>query len=161
MNAKQGIILLGLVSVLGISNSLSQTTQQHELESRLQMAQPFLKQKEPDRAIPELEAVIAIDPKNADSQGNLGVLLFFRGDYAEATPHLRAALERTVQREPTNATAHYRLSTLYREENRSEDAKRELDQFLKYKQMKEKLRSLYKEMQIQPDQIREDEDTEK
>ena len=396
MNAKQGIILLGLISLSGISNCLSQTTQQQDLESHLQKAQAFLKQKQPDRAIPELEAVIAIDPKNTDAQGNLGVLLFFREDYAKAIPHLQAALaaepnlnkiegllgiaernvgdvpaartdmeaafpllqdqkfktqiglqlieiytassdldkaaaiagqlqradpenvevlyasyriysdlvaesmltlslvdpnsaqmhqlmaheesregntngaiaqyrksiainphlpgvhfelaellntahdpkvkqeaiqeyleavkenphdakpeislgeiylqkgdlqqassyyskavvlhpdnaeanfglaktliamdqkqkavpllERAVQLEPTNATAHYRLSTLYREENRSEDAKRELDQFLKYKQMKEKLRALYKEMQIQPDQIREDEDTEK
>jgi cytochrome c-type biogenesis protein CcmH/NrfG len=70
-------------------------------------------------------------------------------------------LERAVQLEPTNATAHYRLSTLYREENRPADAKRELDEFLKYKQMKEKLRAVYKEMQIQPDQIREDEKDDK
>jgi hypothetical protein len=35
-----------------------------------------------DLAIPELHALVALEPKNSDAQGNLGILLFFRGDYA-------------------------------------------------------------------------------
>jgi hypothetical protein len=63
--------------------------------------------------------------------------------------------------DPTNATAHYRLSTLYRQRGRIEDSKREVEQYKKYKEMKEKLRAIYKEMQIQPDEIREAEKDEK
>jgi tetratricopeptide (TPR) repeat protein len=36
---------------------------------------------------------VALDPDNVDARGNLGVLLFFGGDYARAAPQLRAALK--------------------------------------------------------------------
>ncbi|MDR3717958.1 MAG: tetratricopeptide repeat protein [Bryobacteraceae bacterium] len=55
-------------------------------------AREFLGAKRPDLAAREYEAIIAFDAKNADAQGNLGVLLFFNADYAKAAPHLRAAL---------------------------------------------------------------------
>lgn len=67
------------------------TRDQIELHSRL--AQQYLSQRRPDLAIPELEKVVALDPKNADARGNLGVLLFFRGDYKDAAPQLRGAIE--------------------------------------------------------------------
>ena len=44
-------------------------------------------------AISELKQVVALDPANIEAQGNLGVLLYFRGDYATAVPNLRAALK--------------------------------------------------------------------
>lgn len=66
-------------------------------------------------------------------------------------------LEDTVRLEPTNATAHYRLATLYRKAGRVDDAKRELELYQKFKDMKEKLRALYKELQVQPAEIRADE----
>ena len=43
-------------------------------------------------AIPEFRAIVALDPNNVDAQGNLGVLLFFQGAYADAIPPLRTAL---------------------------------------------------------------------
>jgi protein involved in temperature-dependent protein secretion len=69
-------------------------------------------------------------------------------------------LEDTVKLEPTNATAHYRLATLYRKMGRTDDAKREVDLYQKFKEMKEKLRTLYKELQVQPKEIRADEQDE-
>jgi DNA-binding SARP family transcriptional activator len=66
-------------------------------------------------------------------------------------------LEQAVQLEPTNAIAHYRLGTLYRKNGRVEDAKKEFDLYKKYKDMKENLRNLYKELQIQPEEIGTDE----
>jgi Tfp pilus assembly protein PilF len=66
--------------------------QSPDLLSHQQKAQQYLHQKRPDLAIPEFEAAVAIDPGNAETQGNLGVLLFFRGSYAAAIPHFRAAL---------------------------------------------------------------------
>lgn len=61
------------------------------LHSRL--AQQYLQQQRPDLALPELQKVVALDPNNADARGNLGVLLFFRGDYKDAVPQLRAAVK--------------------------------------------------------------------
>jgi Flp pilus assembly protein TadD len=70
-------------------------------------------------------------------------------------------LEASVQLEPTNATAHYRLATLYKKLGRTEDAKREVELYQKYKEMKEKLRVVYKDLLIQPDAVRSDENPEK
>jgi tetratricopeptide (TPR) repeat protein len=58
-----------------------------------QQAQQFLRANQPDQAIPEFRAIIALDPANVDALGNLGVLLYFKGDYAHAIPELQAALK--------------------------------------------------------------------
>ncbi len=58
-----------------------------------QQTQKYLQEQKPQLAIPLLREIISIDPKNPNAQGNLGVLLCFQGNYAEAIPHLRAALE--------------------------------------------------------------------
>lgn len=44
-------------------------------------------------AVPEYEAILKLDPKNLDAQGNMGVALYSQGDYAKAVPHLRAAVK--------------------------------------------------------------------
>jgi Tfp pilus assembly protein PilF len=56
-------------------------------------AQQYMHQKRPDLAIPEFEAVLALDPANIEAQANLGVLLYFRGDLAKSAPYLRAAVK--------------------------------------------------------------------
>ena len=58
-----------------------------------QQVQKYLQEQKPQLAIPLLREMISLDPKNPNAQGNLGVLLFFQNDCAEAIPHLRAALE--------------------------------------------------------------------
>jgi len=57
----------------------------------MQQAQAYLHENHPNQAIPEFEAAIAIDPTNVDAQANLGVLLYFKGEYEKAIPHLGAA----------------------------------------------------------------------
>jgi Tfp pilus assembly protein PilF len=57
------------------------------------LADKYLQEKRPDLAIPELEKVVALDPGNIDAHGNLGVLLFFRGDYKAAVPQLSTAVK--------------------------------------------------------------------
>ncbi len=64
-----------------------------QIALHMQKAQDYLAQRRPDLAIPELQDVVALDPGNVDARGNLGVLLFFRGDYAGALPNLRAAVQ--------------------------------------------------------------------
>lgn len=56
-------------------------------------AAEFLKENKPELAAPEFKAIVALDPKNVDARGNLGVMLFFQGAYAGAIPQLRGALQ--------------------------------------------------------------------
>ncbi len=66
---------------------------QQEIETHLNQAREFLKDKQPDLAAREYNSVLALDPDNIDAHGNLGVLLFFEGNYAKAAPQLRSALK--------------------------------------------------------------------
>jgi len=95
MKIEKAIGLLGIVffSFLG-AQCVSQSTasRPHEIASHARRAQEFLKEQRPDLAIPEFRAMLALDPNNVDARGNLGVLLFFQGDYPAAIPQLRAAL---------------------------------------------------------------------
>jgi hypothetical protein len=52
--------------------------------------------------------------------------------------------------DPTSALAHFRLATIYRQTERTDDAKRELEEYQKYKDMKEKLREMYRAMRLEP-----------
>jgi tetratricopeptide (TPR) repeat protein len=58
-----------------------------------QEARGYLQEQKPQLAIPIFRQIIALDPDNLNAHGNLGVLLFFQGDYANAIPQLRSALQ--------------------------------------------------------------------
>jgi cytochrome c-type biogenesis protein CcmH/NrfG len=94
MSAKAILLALLLLPAASIV-SFTQTapSKQTEIEQHQRLAQQYLQEQRPDLAIPELQALIVLDPENIDAQANLGVLLFFRGDYAGAVPHLRVALK--------------------------------------------------------------------
>jgi tetratricopeptide (TPR) repeat protein len=68
-------------------------TKQQQIESHSRQAQEFLRTNQPDLAVREFAAILELDPNNVDARGNLGVTLFFKGDYAKAAPHLRAAVK--------------------------------------------------------------------
>jgi Tfp pilus assembly protein PilF len=101
----------------------------------------------------------AVELQPADAEAKLGLAKTLIA--MNQTDMALALLEDTVKLEPTNATAHYRLATLYRKMGRVDDAKREVELYQKFKEMKEKLRALYKELQTQPKEIRADEQDEK
>jgi len=71
----------------------SAPSRQQQIESHRRQAQEYLKENKLDLAASEFGAIVALDPKNVDARGNLAVLLFFQGKYAEAIPQLRAALK--------------------------------------------------------------------
>jgi tetratricopeptide (TPR) repeat protein len=85
------LLLASLPSLPLLSQAPASNQDQIAAHSRL--AQQYLTQRRPDLAIPELQALVSLEPKNLDAQANLGVLLFFQGDYVKAEPHLRSALE--------------------------------------------------------------------
>lgn len=132
----------------------------------------------------EYHAAIADNPQDEKSMCRLGEIDAERGDFkssldeftkaAELQPNDADAklgqakalieleqkdkalpiLEQTVREEPTNAIAHYRLSALYRQMGRMDEAKREVEMYKKLKDTKEKLRALYKGLMVQPGEIR-------
>ena len=88
-------VLLGLLLHAGSSGfGQPASNAQSQVEAHLSEAHKLLGENKPDAAIPEFRAILALDPSNIDALGNLGVLLFFHGDYAGAIPNLRGALER-------------------------------------------------------------------
>jgi tetratricopeptide (TPR) repeat protein len=68
-------------------------TRREQIESHSRKAQEFLKTNRPDLAADEFKAIVNLDPNNVDARGNLGVLLFFQGDYKRAAQELRATLK--------------------------------------------------------------------
>jgi Tfp pilus assembly protein PilF len=70
--------------------------QQQEIDAHKRQASEYLRNNQLDLAASEFRAILALDPKNVDARGNLGVVLFFQGKYGDAIPHLREAL--TAQR---------------------------------------------------------------
>jgi tetratricopeptide (TPR) repeat protein len=70
----------------------AQTTPPSDLARHERLAQQYLSQREPAKAIPELQVVVALDPHNLDARANLGVLYFFAGSYDQALPLLRSVV---------------------------------------------------------------------
>jgi len=109
------------------------------------------------QAYDEYSKAVALQP--ADSNAKLGLAKILIEMHQ--TDKALTLLEQTVQLEPTNEVAHYRLATLYRNKGRMEDAKHEVELYKKYKEMKEKLRVIYKDLQIRPAEINADDQDEK
>lgn len=77
-----------VLSGFGYTDSPGQQAQLHDCK-----AQELLAQKKPELAAEEFAAALALDPRNLDIQANLGVLLFFQKDYAEAEPLLNGVMD--------------------------------------------------------------------
>ena len=97
-----------------------------------------------DKAADYYKQALAIAPDDADALLGLARMYTEKNDPNAAAP----LLERVVAADPTNETAHYRLSAVYRKLNRPEDAQRELAAYQKYKDLKEKMRKIYKELRL-------------
>jgi len=80
-----------VLGVLACAQDPADLRQQIDAHNR--RAQEYVRANRPDLAAKEYAAIVALAPDDADAQGNLGVLLFFKGDYAQAAPHLQSALK--------------------------------------------------------------------
>jgi Tfp pilus assembly protein PilF len=105
-----------------------------------------------DGAVTYYKQALHLQPGDADATLGLARVYTEKNDPASALP----LLEQVTAADPTNVLAHYRLSAVYRKLNRPADAKRELDAYQKYKDIKEKLRLIYKELRLETPQNEED-----
>ena len=105
-----------------------------------------------DGAATHYKQALNLQPGDADAALGLARVYTEKNDPAAALP----LLEQVTTADPTNVLAHYRLSAVYRKLNRPADAKRELDAYQKYKDIKEKLRLIYKELRLETPQNEED-----
>lgn len=92
MGFRAWIAVSGVLLAALSCTARAQDNTQAEVSEHQRKAQTYLEDKRPDLAIPEFQAIVKLDPANVDAMANLGVLLYFRGDYAQAAPDLRAAL---------------------------------------------------------------------
>jgi tetratricopeptide (TPR) repeat protein len=88
----------------------------------------------------DYERALKLQPDSADAKIGMANVLTEKGDPSAAAP----LLEQVLAADPSNYLAHFRLSAVYRKLHRPDDVKRELDAYTKYKDMHEKLTSIYK-----------------
>lgn len=95
MRTRDVVAALWMVLFVGSLPCVPQSKpgKQQQIGAHERKAAEFLKENKPDLAVPELRAIVALDPTNVDARGNLGAVLFFQGNYAQAIPQLRAALK--------------------------------------------------------------------
>jgi cytochrome c-type biogenesis protein CcmH/NrfG len=96
---------------------------------------------------------VAMQPNDADACSEFAKILMSMNERDKA----RALLVHALEIDPMDYTAHYRLSALDRQQGKPEEAKRELAEYRKYKDMKDKLRALFHDMRVQLDDKPEDE----
>jgi tetratricopeptide (TPR) repeat protein len=86
--------LIALLLLLASARSFSQTNpeQKRAIQMHATRARQALEEKKPDLAVREFQAILALDPENVEARGNLGVVAFVQGKYAEASQHFRQAL---------------------------------------------------------------------
>lgn len=109
------------------------------------------------KSFKEYSKAVKLQPGDADAKLGLAKTLIELNQADKALP----LLQQTLQEDPTNAVAHYRLGTFYRKEGRMDDAKREIEIFKKLKDLKDKLRAQLKDLFIVPNEIHADEPDEK
>ncbi len=150
------------------SSSIPDAPQQAELEYKAALAaNPFdeksecrlgelaASQGDAKASYEHYERALKLQPSDPEANIDLAKALMAMNQPEKALP----LLENAVKIDPTSAVAHFRLSTIYRQMGRAEDAKREIAEYQKYKNMKEKLRDVYRQMRLEPDKkVHEDED---
>jgi len=81
-----------LASALAVMAAQTGATRPAGVQDHLRKAAAYLKANDPNSAVQEFNAVLKLDPKNAEAYANLGVIAFFRHDYQKAAQYLRSAL---------------------------------------------------------------------
>jgi tetratricopeptide (TPR) repeat protein len=83
-------VLLNTTMAMGTQSASPTSGGAHD---HLRKAEAYLKANDPSSAAREFEAVLALNPKNAEAYANLGVIAFVQQDCATASGNFRKALD--------------------------------------------------------------------
>ena len=101
--SRLALVLTLLASAIAVMAAQTGTSRAAGIHDRLRKAAEYLKANDPNSAVKEFDAVLALDPKNAEAYTNLGVIAFFQSDYRKASQYLRKALVIEPSLEKTQA----------------------------------------------------------
>lgn len=96
MNMTAKVVICAFVCFASLGRSaFSQATpsRSQQIETHSRQAQKYLRSNRPDLAIVEFKEILAFEPDNIVALGDLGTLLYFRGDFEEAAKNLRAVVK--------------------------------------------------------------------
>jgi tetratricopeptide (TPR) repeat protein len=119
-------------------------------QSECRLGEIALRRSDTKEAYNRYAKAVQLQPGDPDANIGLAKVLMSMGQPQKAQP----LLEHALQLDPTSAVAHFRLSAVYRETGRPDEAKHELEEYQKYKGMKEKLQEIYRQMR--PEQIEDE-----
>jgi tetratricopeptide (TPR) repeat protein len=91
---------------------------------------------------------LQIDPNDTDACTELAKVLVMMNQQEQA----QQMFERAIQIDPTNYVAHFRLATMYRQQGKTDEAKQQVAEYLKYKQMKDSLEKVFRDMRVESGQ---------
>jgi tetratricopeptide (TPR) repeat protein len=120
----------------------------HDAKALTRLGDIAVDKNDLDQAASLYQQALAITPNDPDASIGLAHVDTEKGQSEMALPLLQGVIDT----DPANILAHYRLSAAYRAMKRPEDAKRELELYQKYKEIREKMRETYKEMRLQSPQ---------
>lgn len=103
------------------------STNSWDADSEFELGEVYRLQANPEAAEEHYRRALHINPELGLAQTGLGDLLVNKNKPAEAIPYLEAG----ARLDPDDETAHYKLSRAYAAVERQDDAKREMDIFLK------------------------------
>jgi tetratricopeptide (TPR) repeat protein len=86
------LVLTFLASALAVMAAQTGASRAAGIHDHLRKAAECLKANDPNSAVKEFDAVLELDPKNAEAYANLGVIAFVQRDYQKASQYLRKAL---------------------------------------------------------------------
>ena len=115
---------------------------QYDVRSWCRLADSVAARRDFKAAGGDYRKALAVQPKDSDAQTGLAIVLISMNRIAEAIPLLESA----VKNDPTNMTAHYRLSVLYRRAGRAADADREMSEFKHYNELEMKLGHVFQQV---------------
>jgi tetratricopeptide (TPR) repeat protein len=117
----------------------------HEVQAAVRLGDLQADRGDLDSATSLYQRALSQQPDNADAALGLARVYSEKNENEKALP----LLQQVLKEDPTNMLAHFRLSALYRKMRRPDDAKRELAEYQKYKEIKDGLRQVYGTMRIQ------------
>ncbi len=125
---------------------LKAALQANPRDTRSEMTLGLIAEKQGDTngAYARYAHVLEVDPNDSDACTEMAKLLVTMNQQDKA----QQFFERAIQLDPTNYIAHYRLSTLYRQAGKADEAKVQAQEYLKYKQMKSKLEKVFHDMRV-------------